>query len=355
MPPKKASHEDDQLSMVSFKTVQFSAAKGEDFHDWVAMFSAMVEPTIKEHLLDPKEVELDPQEKQYKDLNALLYRRLVLSTKELPKLIVLAAEGDGRGAWERLFRKFAPKSRVRAQEIFFQLVQMRYDVNTDIEEYLVRAELAQQRIARLGVDEKVGDGMLKALILNGLPPEFDNVKAIIRLHEDIPTEEFKNMLRNHYEHNFNQEYSHLHRDRSGYEAAHTYAARAHVLNGSAHTFQGYCGRCGEKGHKMRDCEVSTRANHPMVGGSAATPGRGGARDGGGRGMHGGGRGGKPSGSGGRRQEGDSADDVEALHVTVPRGGYIPSRQDLQDIMNERYSAKQAAATYGITEYDDRAC
>ena len=321
--------ETDKLSLVSFKTVVFSGKRADDFHEWSGKFLPLLPASFKTSLIDPATIP-EAELARLAPENAKLYRRLLLSTKGLANAIVASvADWDGRQAWLELKEKFTARTQARALELMLELINMRYDLSTDFDEFFLHAEYIQRQLKLLG--EPVGDLMLRGFIINSLPPEFESVRAIIQVQDDISNKELRRMLRAHYDYNSNSNYQNLNSN-VGKERTVAWSARSAPQppsSAAVPAFNGACGWCSKVGHKEKQCRRK-QAGYPPAKESFAAKRKAqqqGAGDG----------------------EGDPganypvrACSAQALTITVPANGYIPTRRYIQEALEDSYSAKYAA-------------
>lgn len=208
------SHQEDQiegeqqhgLALTSIKTVKFSG-RPDDYPEWRGKFIALLPAGVAKELIEPKNITSARLQGTLAPQNEILHKRLLLSTGHVAYSIVEATDGDGRQAWLDLQEKYAARSDARIIELFLQLTNMSYDIDTDIDEHLLRAEFIQKQLARL--DENVSDLLLRALIIQSLPPEFNTVRAILQSQTTMTKQDFKRHLRVFYDTNFNTNYGHL--------------------------------------------------------------------------------------------------------------------------------------------------
>ena len=164
----------------------------EDFELWSIKFKASMRIRKLNTVLagDPVQGVEDTE------MNALLFSYLVqcLDDQSL-NLIIRDASDKGREAFAILEDHYLGSSKPRIIALYSELTRLQMKSDESATDYMLRAETAAARLKNAG--EQFSDKLLIAMILNGLPAEYQSFATIINnTAEDIKFTKFKSQLRN---------------------------------------------------------------------------------------------------------------------------------------------------------------
>ena len=161
---------------------------------------------------------------------------LVLDDKSL-SLIIRDAKDKGKEAIGILREHYLGKSKPRIISLYGELASLKMAANETVTEYIIRAE--KYATALKSADEIISDSLLIAMVLKGLPSNFNSFSTVITQRDDkVDFVKFKACLRSFEE----SEHS-----RSNYD-------QDNVMKFSSNSAQKItCFSCGEQGHKKYQC------------------------------------------------------------------------------------------------------
>ena len=87
-------------------------------------------------------------------------------------------KGDGPKAWEVLQAKYKSYERPRLQQLVEKLTSLRKLPSENITEFICRAEACQYELKQVG--EAVTEKMLVAMVLKGLPREYETFVTLVK-------------------------------------------------------------------------------------------------------------------------------------------------------------------------------
>ena len=153
-------------------------------------------------------------------------------------LVIRDARDDGRKALEILRQHYQGKGKPRLIALYTELTSLMKKQNESVVDYMLRAE--KSATALRDAEEVISDALLIAMVLKGLPTEYNTFATVIVQREKQKTfAEFKSALRSHE------------------ESAKTLDAKTADANENVmfakQKFDGNCFKCGRKGHKSSEC------------------------------------------------------------------------------------------------------
>jgi hypothetical protein len=145
---------------------------------------------------------------------------------------------NGMAAWKALVQQFKSSERPRIHATMGKLTSLRMTTGETITEYLTRAEDLQIDLRDVG--EHVSDSMFEAMVLKGLPHEFEGIITVLNHGEKKQYEQMK------------QELINFSNTRLG-DTRHV----GGLYSGGKNTPK--CFGCGKMGHRQADCRGGQRA------------------------------------------------------------------------------------------------
>lgn len=189
-----------------------------------------------------------------KNADAYAEMILLLDDKSL-SLIMRDAANDGRKALKILREYYAGKGKPRIINLYTMLTSLQKVSDESVMDYIIRAETAITALRNAG--ETLGDGLLVAMVLKGLPESFKPF-AIHVAHTDdnITFAEFKTKLRSfEATEKLGAESSDSvmkTQGRSGRRPAKTNTRERYKEDADM-----VCYKCGTKGHRAKECRQKT--------------------------------------------------------------------------------------------------
>ena len=128
--------------------------------------------------------------------NAMIYAELVQVLDDRSLLLVMRdAADDGKRALEILRNHYLGASKPRVVLLYRELATLRKGVEEQVTDYVIRAETTAAALKKAG--ETVSDSLIQAMLIGGLPQEFDTFCTIVTQRESpMSLKEFKVSLRN---------------------------------------------------------------------------------------------------------------------------------------------------------------
>lgn len=168
--------------------------------------------------------------------NEEAYAELIqfLDDKSL-SLVMREAADDGRGALRILRDYYAGKGKPRIVCLYTELTSLQKTSSESVIDYVIRAETSITALRNAG--EILSDGLLVAMILKGLPESFKPFSIFVTQSDDSFAE-FKTKLRSY----------------ESTESMRTAEADDKKSCPSTESEGIVCFRCGQRGHKIRDCQ-----------------------------------------------------------------------------------------------------
>ena len=174
-------------------------------------------------------------------------------------IIMRDARDNGRKALSMLRQHYMSRGKPRIISLYTELTSLTKDVKETMTDYLIRAETAYSLLE--SCNEKVSEGLMMAMVMKGLPPEFKPFTAVILQKDDTLTfQEFKVALRNFEETEkpSAEGSSVLHVSASSRRYSHkSQYSQPQNSNFTQYRdkpkFEGTCFTCKRRGHRSREC------------------------------------------------------------------------------------------------------
>ena len=138
-----------------------------------------------------------PVERITEEKNELAFSELIQFLDERSiSPIMWDARDNGRKAYEISKQHYAGNSKPRIISLYTQLTSLKKNSEESITDYILRAESAANALRNAG--ETVSDGLLVAMVVKGLPDDFQPFIVVTNQAEDIVQDfqKFKQALRN---------------------------------------------------------------------------------------------------------------------------------------------------------------
>jgi transposase InsO family protein len=153
-------------------------------------------------------------------------------------MFIRSYKPNGTAAWKALVQHFKSSERPRIHATMTKLTSIRMAQGETITDYLTRAEDLQMDLKEVG--EEVSDSMFVAMVLKGLPHEYDAIITLLNYGEKKTFDELKQDLIN------------FANTKSGGETRNAGAFHSHTKQAMK------CHGCGKMGHKQADCRSGPR-------------------------------------------------------------------------------------------------
>ena len=111
------------------------------------------------------------------ELQYKLWCELVQCLDRSSVMYLRAHKGNGTAAWKALKQKHKSSERPRIQKTLDKLSNLKMVHGEMMADYLTRAEHLQMDLQE--VNEAVSDAMFRAMIIKGLPKEFESIVTIL--------------------------------------------------------------------------------------------------------------------------------------------------------------------------------
>lgn len=172
------------------------SGKPEDFPFFLEQFEARIFMAgLHGILMEDEDGRADTSEDRVNKRNRV-WCELVQCLDRKSVMMLRTQKGNGPGAWLALKAHFKGTERPRIQKLMRNLTSIRMDNGEAMDDYLLRAEDLQMELVDAG--EKVSESMFKAMVLKGLPREYDHVATVINYGIEKDWAETRQDLKNFY-------------------------------------------------------------------------------------------------------------------------------------------------------------
>lgn len=210
---------------------------------------------LKDTVLEEPATEADIAEDPEKNADAYAELILLLDDKSL-SLVMRDAPNNGRKALKILREYYAGRGKPRIINLYTTLTSLQKGNDESVMDYIIRAETAITALRNAG--ETLGDGLLVAMALKGLPESFKPFAIhVAHTYDNITFAEFKTKLRSF------EDTEKIKAAESSDSVMKTQgkAGRRPTKTG-AHGWnkddtEMVCFKCGAKGHRAKACRQKT--------------------------------------------------------------------------------------------------
>ena len=187
-----------------------------------------------------KKAEREAAEEALEELQYQVWCELIQCLDRKSVMFIRPHKPDGCAAWRALCEQFKSTERPRVQRTMKKLMSHRMEVNETISDYLLRAEELQMDLRE--VEEAVSDQMYTAIILQGLPSEYDSIVTLLNFGERKTYDTIKHDLINFA---------------ANRASAATQKSSA-LQSGTVKRSSGNCFNCGKPEHRQSECRSSRK-------------------------------------------------------------------------------------------------
>ena len=205
---------------------------------------------LKKVLIGDDEPEEGKNEEAYAELIQFLDDRSL-------GLVMHAAADNGRNAFKILRQHYAGTGKPRIISLYTQLTSLRKENSESITDYVLRAETASTALKCAG--EVVSDGLVIAMVLKGLPIDYQAFVVVVTQSEKAFTfQEFKVALRNFEENEKARSLTDKNDANKGSGANQSSVMKNKYFDKSHRSSNIKCYSCGFFGHKSVECTKKKR-------------------------------------------------------------------------------------------------
>ena len=168
-------------------------------------------------------------------------------------LVIREANNDGRKALKILREHYIGQSKPRVIALYNELTTLIYMKDEDVTDFIIRAENASTALKNAG--EVISDGLLIAMLLKGLPPEYKTFVAVVSQRDKQQTfQEFKVALKG-----FEETMKCSQQAESSSSVMKIDQSKPASAGRSSTFYKDMtCYKCNKKGHKAVDCWTRQR-------------------------------------------------------------------------------------------------
>ena len=129
------------------------------------------------------------------DRKEQLWCELIQCLDRKSVMLIKRDKPDGSAAWNRLQSYFKSTERPRVQRMLNEISNLKLEASESIKDYILRSENLQMNLQEAG--EGISEKMMIAMLLKGLPKEFDNFTTVVNFSKDAKSlDEIKRDLSN---------------------------------------------------------------------------------------------------------------------------------------------------------------
>ena len=195
------------------------------------------------------------------DRKEQLWCELIQCLDRKSLMLIKRDKPDGSAAWNRLQSYFKSTERPHVQRMLNEISNLKLEASESIKDYILRSENLQMNLQEAG--EGISEKMMIAMLLKGLPKEFDNFTTVVNFSKDAKSlDEIKRDLSNFAE----TSKTFLQKNSTNETFFSNKTIKCYSCGKQGHRKQDCkkdikCYNCNQMGHFARDCRKNTQNNH----------------------------------------------------------------------------------------------
>ena len=147
-----------------------------------ALRDKITTPAIKPEELDEETQAREDAVAVRDDMRYQVWCELVLCLDRRSISFVRSHKPNSDASWKALLQQYRSSERPRIQNTMTRLMDVKMESDEAVTDYLIRAEEMQMDLHEVG--EHMSDAMFKAIVLKGLPREYENIVTLFNQGEE---------------------------------------------------------------------------------------------------------------------------------------------------------------------------